>query len=221
MIFFAALFGVFRPYKFIPTSRRWHYGLAAFASLILVSAFAPKPGGDAETTAKLSAADSRTNGAEPSRMTGKQGAVDAPAKPKSKWHYDESKDEMRNSSRKFAELESENSIGLAFPYGDQKGYLTVRSDPQYGLDVMFSVRSGQILCHGFGDSYLNVKFDDGPIRRFNCSDASDGSSEVAFIRDASTFLAALKKADRTVVEAEFYQNGRVQYIFESQNLEWN
>jgi len=214
ILFIAAMVGVFRPYKFLPQGKRWHYGLAAFASFMAIGITAPEQSQTANT-----ATDSEAGNAAA------VAATDEPANkveeaPKSKWVYDTQTDEMRGSAAKYATLNSENTIKFDFPYGEQPGIITVRQDPQYGLDVMFSVPSGQILCHGFGDSYLNVKFDDGPIRKFNCNRASDGSSEVSFVASPKQFLTALKAANRTVIEAEFYQAGRQQYVFDTRDLNW-
>jgi hypothetical protein len=65
-----------------------------------------------------------------------------------------------------------------------------------------------------------MKFDDGPIQKFRCTGSSDGSSETAFIIDEQRALAALKRAKRTIVEAEFYQRGRQQFVFETDGLKW-
>ncbi|MBB3942849.1 hypothetical protein GGR91_001071 [Sphingorhabdus rigui] len=213
LIFLVAMVGVFRPYKFLQQGKRWHYGLAAFASFIAVGLFAPEQSGDSATDAKIGVPTDKISNSI------KAGVADAEAL-KSKWDYNTQKDEMRGSEAHFATLNSENTIKFDFPYGEQPGILTVRRDPQHGLDLIFSVPSGQILCSGFGDDYINAKFDDGPIRRFSCSGASDGSSEVSFIGSPKKFLGELKRAKRTVIEAEFYQAGRQQYIFETQNLIW-
>lgn len=42
ILFFVLLVGAFRPYKFAPVARRWHYGLGAVVSLAMVGAFAPE-----------------------------------------------------------------------------------------------------------------------------------------------------------------------------------
>lgn len=216
IVFLAAMVGVFRPYKFLPDSKRWQYGLAAFLCFMAVGITAPEP---------KATADIAENGAENTEKTTEKIPQRAQEDPKaeappSKWVYDTSEDKMRGGQRRFATLRSENIIHFDFPYGEQPGIITVRQDPQYGLDVMFSLPSGQILCHGFGDSYLSVKFDDGAIRRFNCTGSSDGSSEVAFVTNPRSFLSALKSADRTVIEAEFFQSGRQQYVFDTRNLKW-
>lgn len=214
ILFIAAMVGVFRPYKFLPQGKRWHYGLAAFASFMAVGFTAPK-----QSQGLNKAAKNETGNA--AAVTGtEQASEKVDEVPKSKWVYDTQKDEMRGREAKYATLNSENTIKFDFPYGEQPGIITVRQDPQYGLDVMFSVPSGQVLCHGFGDSYLNAKFDNGPIRKFNCTRASDGSSEVSFVSSSKQFLTALKAAKRTVIEAEFYQAGRQQYVFDTRGLIW-
>jgi hypothetical protein len=65
-----------------------------------------------------------------------------------------------------------------------------------------------------------MKFDNGPIQKFRCTGSSDGSSETAFIEDEGRALAALKRAKRTIVEAEFYQQGRQQFVFQTAGLNW-
>jgi hypothetical protein len=214
ILFFAAIFGIFRPYKFLQNSKRWHYGLATLISFIAIGVTAPdQPQISDQSSQKVNTTDAD----DPKEETGgaKQDKL-----PKSKWTYDTQKDEMRGKVGKYATLKSENTIKFEFPYGEQPGVLTIRQDPQFGLDAMFSVPSGQILCHGFGDSYVNVKFDEGAIRRFNCTSSSDGSSEVAFMSNPKQFISALKTAKRVVIEAEFYQAGRQQYIFETQSFIW-
>lgn len=216
ILFLAAMVGVFRPFKFLPDSKRWQYGLAAFVCFMAVGITAPEPKATAnipESGAKKAEKPAVAISQSPQEETEDQ------AHP-SKWMYDTSEDKMRGGERRFATLQSENTIHFDFPYGEQPGMITVRQDPQYGLDVMFSLPSGQILCHGFGDSYINAKFDDDAIRRFNCTGSSDGSSEVAFVTNPRSFLSALKSADKTVIEAEFYQSGRQQYVFDTRNLKW-
>ena len=138
----------------------------------------------------------------------------------SKWDYSESKDEMRGTTTKLASISSENVVDLEFPYGEVHGQLWIRRRPEDGLNIAFEVDKGQVLCHTFSDGYVSMKFDDGPVQRFRCTGSSDGSSETAFILDESRALAALKRAKRTIVEAEFFQQGRQQFIFETAGLEW-
>lgn len=214
LVFVAALIGVFRPYKFLPDAKRWHYGVAAAFAFILVGVFGPQ-------VQNAPAKDAAQANGTAEKVAGTSESDPSPApEVKTEWTYGEERDEMRDATRKFAEVESENSVDLQFPYGEQTAFVTLRRDPQHGFDIMLRVRSGQILCHSFTDGYINAKFDDGPIRKFACNGSSDGSSEVAFLRDSKNFLKALKASKKAVIEAEFYQNGRVQYAFNTQGLEW-
>jgi hypothetical protein len=206
LLFFAAVTGIFKPY--IKGSKRWHFALAAFGSFVLVGILAPKtpsPAGQAATT----------GGA-------KQDADAATGLPEveSKWDYSQSRDEMRGTTARSASLESNNTVDLDFPYGEVHGQLWIRQRPEDGLNVAFEVEKGQVLCHTYSDDYISMKFDDGPIQRFRCTGSSDGSTETAFITDEPRALAALKRAKRTIVEAEFFQKGRQQFVFDTARLQW-
>lgn len=213
IIFLAALVGVIKPY----TSKlnRKHFGAIALVAFILVGVTAPKKEGEKEqasTPAKESPALAADAG---------QAVAAAPAEPTSKWQYSEDNDAMRGTTTKYAQVQSENTVDLDFPYGVVNGQIIVRKRPKDGLNVMFSVDKGQILCHSYGDDHISVKFDDGPVKRYSCTGTSDGSSETSFIENASGFLSGLKKAKRTIIEAEFFQKGNQQFTFETANLNWN
>lgn len=213
-VFLAAIVGVFRPYL---GRKRWHFGLAAFASFILIGVFAPKPDpasvSEAGTTEKERPAAARPAG-------GKAEAAAASDAPDTNWDYSETTDEMRGTTTKFARVVSENEVNLDFPYGVVNGYLTVRQQKKDGLSIIFSVDKGQILCHSFSDGYVSVKFDDQPIRRFSCTGASDGSSDVAFILNERSFLTSLKKSKKLIIEGEFFQKGNQQFTFKTEGLNW-
>src|SRR3546814_17051972 len=74
-------------------------------------------------------------------------------------------DEMRGTVTKTARLTSSNEVNLQFPYGTVSGYIEVRKRPTDGLNVMFLVDKGQILCRSYSDGHVSVKFDDQPIKR--------------------------------------------------------
>lgn len=214
IVFIFLLIGVFRPFKFAPEVSRTHYGVAAFVTFILIGVMGPQG-----PFAGPQAPDSRGL-PEPTASVSTKDAAKPEAEPVGKWTYREQKDEMRGAATRFAELNAENTIQLDFPYGEQRGQILVRKSPQFGLDVLVGVPSGQIMCHSFANSRINVKFDDGPIERFACTDASDGTSNMVFVKSTSSFLAKLKKSKRVVVEAEFFQNGMQQMVFETVNLKW-
>jgi hypothetical protein len=207
LVFLAAVVGIFKPY--IHGARRSHFAIAAVVSFFLVGIFAPssptgvKPAAETEPDAQENFPTAATE-----------------AEPVSKWDYSESKDEMRGTTAKLASLRSENVVDLDFPYGEVHGRLWIRRRPEDGLNIAFEVEKGQVLCHSFTDDYISMKFDDGPIQKFRCTGSSDGSTETAFIIDEPRALAALKRAKRTIVEAEFFQKGRQQFVFETAGLKW-
>jgi hypothetical protein len=148
------------------------------------------------------------------------GRAPTPEPPESKWTYTSQKDEMRGETTREAILQAEGSLSLDFPYGEQRPEIRIRQSPKFGFDILFGVPSGQIMCHSFGSTHLSIKFDDGPVERFGCTDSSDGSSNYVFLTSPKPFLAKLRKSSRVIVEAEFFQNGLQQSTFDSGNLVW-
>ena len=148
------------------------------------------------------------------------GNIKVAEQPKSEWDYSSEKDEMRGAETRYAQLEASNTIDLDFRYGEQRGRILVRQSPKFGFDVLVGVPKGQIMCSRLSNSHISVKFDDGPIQRFGCTDASDGSDNMVFIEGAKAFLTKLKKSKKAVIEVEFYQNGMQQMTFNTANLKW-
>lgn len=216
IVFFAALAGVFKPY--LNGAKRWHFGLAAFVALVLTGAFA-EPSSKNETTPDKAV----TNiSAPPGKAPEEPAAAATPkaAERESEWDYSTEKDEMRGTETRYAQVKATNTIDLDFPYGEQRGSILVRQSPKFGFDILAGVPSGQIMCNSYANSHISVKFDDGPIQRFGCTDASDGTNNMIFIQGAKGFLRQLKKSKRAVIEAEFFQNGMQQMTFNTANLEW-
>jgi len=206
LLFVAALIGVLKPY--IKGAKRSYFAIAAVVAFILVGVTAPKAG------------IAPTQPATDAEAKGSPGTDNVSSEGGSKWEYSESKDEMRGTTTKTASVTSDNSVDLDFPYGEVHGQLWIRRRPEDGLNVAFEVEKGQVLCHSYSDDYISMKFDDGPIQRFRCTGSSDGSTETAFVVDESRALAALKRAKRTIVEAEFFQQGRQQFVFDTAGLNW-
>lgn len=215
IIFIAAVVGIFKPY--FNGLKRGHFVAAAVVAFIGIGIAAPTPKPEAGSVAVDGNQTAAQASAEPA-ATATEPATPAP--PASKWSYSEDTDEMRGTKTKFASLASENEVDLDFPYGVVSGQLTVRRRPQDGLNIMFRVASGQVLCNSFSESHISVKFDDKPIQRFSCTGTTDGSSETAFIQGEAGFLRSLKASKKAIVEAEFYQKGRQQFTFETANLVW-
>lgn len=212
IVFLAALVGVFKPY--IKGAKRWHFGIGAFVAFIMVGIFA-EPSADTDSKPQQLA-----SGSEGATGAAKENAEEVAKEPESNWEYFIDTDEMRETKNRYAQLEGSNTINLEFPYGEQRGRLMLRQSAQYGFDILVGVRSGQIMCNSFSNTHISVKFDDGPIQRYGCVDASDGTSNMVFVEGAQGFLNKLKKSEKMIVEAEFYRDGMQQLTFDTANLEW-
>lgn len=208
----AALVGVFKPY--INGVKRWQFGLAAFIAFVMIGVFA-EPAIKAPSAAEAAKSNAGTPAETPSSAT--TGDIEDQ---EGEWSYSSEKDQMRGEETRYAELQATNTISLDFPYGEQRGRILVRQSPKFGFDILVGVPSGQIMCHAYSNAHVNVKFDDGPIERYACSDASDGTSNMVFIQGAKGFLAKLKKSRKAIIEAEFFQNGMQQMTFKTANLKW-
>lgn len=138
------------------------------------------------------------------------------------WSYEATTDKMTGKSGRTASLTSENSLALDFPYrGTNHGHLTVRQHPKYGLDVIFQVQKGQILCSSYGGCPIEVKFDNDKPVRFTGTEPADNSSDTVFINNPAKFIAAAQKAKTILVQVNMYHAGAPVLEFKSSTpLEW-
>ena len=211
LIFLAAVVGIFKPY--IGGLKRTHFGIAAGVAFVLigVTAMGQAPAGNPGA--------SPAKAADTSSSPAASGAV-TPAAAISKWEYRQDKDQMRGSVSNFASVRSDNEVDLDFPYGTVHGIIWVRKQPTDGLNVMFAVDKGQILCNSFSGSTVSIKFDDQPVKKFGCDENSDGSTDTVFLHNAGGALQELKHSKKVIVEAQFYQRGSEQFVFDTKGLDW-
>ncbi|WP_141919077.1 hypothetical protein [Zymomonas mobilis] len=128
---------------------------------------------------------------------------------------------MRGTISHFASITSINNVDFSFPYGTSYAHIMIRRRPQDGLNILFSVDSGQILCNSFSRTFFSVKFDNKPIQKFSCSSSADGESNVSFIESANSFLKQIKNSKKMIIEAPFYESGNQQFTFETAGLKFN
>lgn len=138
------------------------------------------------------------------------------------WTRSEETDPMNDSKSVFVSVTSDNSNKLDLPYGDAYVTLTVRRMKKYGVDVIVKSSSGQIYGSEYnGDNYVTIRFDSNKPVRFYFNEASDGSSDVVFLRKRTAFIQAAKKAHEITVEVPYYQGGRQVFYFTTPDpLEW-
>lgn len=130
------------------------------------------------------------------------------------WSYSQKDDAMSKGKTYYASVSSSNTVKFKFPYsGAQNGELTLRTDPKYGKDVMFSIEKGQILCPSYDECTVLVRFDDEDAVSFTAIGAADNSTETIFIRNYSRFVEKMMKAKRVRISVNIYQEGSPVFDF--------
>ena len=144
----------------------------------------------------------------------------APPTAPSPWAYDDRHDAMRGTTMRLAWVASDTHPTFDFPYAGGSTLTLQLRHRGASDDVMLFLDRGQFICQPFGEGHVSVKFDDGPVQRFGCGEASDGRATVIFLMPAGRFISQLRKAHRVIIEAEFYQSGSHQITFQTAGLKW-
>jgi len=132
-----------------------------------------------------------------------------------KWSYSSREDPMSSRKVTHASIESENSVSFGFPYsGPQQGTLTIRNHPTQGVDVIFSIARGQILCQSYTDCTIRVRFNESNAERWSAVGPVDNSSTVIFLRSEQRFIQRLRGAKVLRLQIPFYQEGAPIFEFE-------
>jgi hypothetical protein len=141
--------------------------------------------------------------------------VESEATTGQQWDYRVNEEKMTGGKRRIAAVESTNTVDFGFPYsGSQHGSLVLRTDPQYGKDILFRIEKGQILCTSYEGCAVQVRFDDEKPSNFTAAAAADQSSDVIFLHDYNRFLAKLRKAKRVRLAVNIYQQGTPIFEFD-------
>jgi len=135
-------------------------------------------------------------------------------------------DEMRGTSTKFLQTQSDNSVDFEFPYnGGSKMAIILRSkkevlkDSQKAEDlkleeVMLIISKGQYSCTSFDGCEISVKFDNDKIKKYKMNAAANGKSDVIFVSNSQDFIKNIEKHKKLIIEADFYQAGAKQFKFD-------
>jgi len=131
------------------------------------------------------------------------------------WIYDVREDKMTGGKTRSTYVFSSNTVSFGSPYsGAQHGQLTLRNDPKYGRDVIFSIERGQLLCRSYEDCNILVRFDDGKPETFSAIGPADNSSDTVFIRNYDRFLGKLRKAKTVRISLNVYKEGAPVFEFD-------
>jgi hypothetical protein len=136
------------------------------------------------------------------------------------WRYDTNIDKMTGTQSRFAYLTSPSQFEFAFPYGGgSHGSLMIRQRKSDGLNVLFSISKGQIVCPL--SCTVRVRFDEKSPMTFTGTPPADHSSEALFLSPASKFVSELAKAKKTLVEVSYYQSGSQASEFKTEGFVWD
>lgn len=133
------------------------------------------------------------------------------------WDYSAVEDPLTKKPINLAVLESTDSLSLEFPYqGRNKGSLTIRRSQRAGLDAMFSIEKGQLICgYGVGDCRVKVSFDGAAPVTFSMTRSADSSSTLLFFSDAKRLVELLSRAKEIRVAAVVFKAGEPTLTFNS------
>jgi len=129
------------------------------------------------------------------------------------WDYTHFADDMSSKLVYNASIKSINTVNFAFPYqGEQRAYLTLRTHPRYGKNVILNIEKGQFLCKFNGCKVL-IRFDDGQAVSYSVSEPSDHNSTSIFINNYAGFVSKMLAAKKVRIQAEFYREGSPTFEF--------
>lgn len=149
-------------------------------------------------------------------------SIPEPVVPGSQWSYSHVADSMSKGTAHHAVVSSTNTVEFKFPYsGAQHATLSLRTDPRYGKDVIFSIEKGQILCHSYEDCTVLVRFDDEQASNYSAVGAADNSTETIFIRNYDRFVGKMAKAKRVRISTNIYQEGAPVFEFDVSGFDQN
>lgn len=147
-------------------------------------------------------------------------ALPAPVPPpaaaaRTSWRYSKEADPMSSETSYFATVVSTNEVEFGFPYGgSQNAYLTLRTHPRHGKDVIFRIERGQILCPSYEGCTVLVRFDEEPATKYSATGAADNSTETLFLQNYGRFAEKVLNSKRVRISAEIYQQGSPVFEFD-------
>ncbi|MDD5030572.1 MAG: hypothetical protein PHH58_13915 [Rhodoferax sp.] len=166
--------------------------------------------------AKISSTPINESASASSAVPQAQVTVPVPPSPSGdQWIYQAREDKMTGKTVFAATVLSSNTVRFNSPYdGEQNGHLTLRTDPKYGKNVIFSIENGQLLCLSYEDCQVLIRFDDGNPENFSGIGPADNSSETVFIRNYERFIGKLRKAKIVRISTNVYQEGAPVFEFD-------
>jgi hypothetical protein len=140
------------------------------------------------------------------------------------WQYSvDSSDKMDNAKVFLAECTATEPVDLQPPYdGGAIATIIVRNGfKHHKNEAIISMDKGQFMPSLEGDQSIEVKFDNEKPQTFSYNDAADGSDNIIFLNNSTSFIQKIKKANHVIIEAQFFENGDKQIEFNTKDLVWN
>lgn len=163
--------------------------------------------------------DTSNSGASGSASTTDTTEVEPTPKKETGWEYKEDIDQMDNTKTTMAALVSDNTVEFEFPYGESSFTLLLRKK-KGSTDVILTCSKCQFITGIMDDKKYRVKFDDEPPFNVFANSSSSGSADVVFLGSEAKLISKLKKAEKMIIEAEFYDRGLEQITFSTKGLKW-
>lgn len=137
------------------------------------------------------------------------------------WTYEEDIDEMTSKKMYFAYNISPVMLTFKFPYEGGSTFKLALRNSDNENHVLLICSKGQFMpSYGTGET-MRVKFDDNQPFKINYTMPTDGSTNIVFLDVANTqFLSMLKRSEKLIIEATFYDEGNRQIRFNTKGLRW-
>lgn len=165
---------------------------------------------------------SSSTSASTTATTAQQTPTAAPPAPGSQWSYYEHDDPMGKGVVYQAEVHSSNTVNFSSPYsGAQFAFLSLRTHPRHGKDIMLRIEKGQFLCRSYEDCTVLIRFDDESAVRYAAIGPSDNKTTIIFIRNYGRFAQKMLKASRVRIAAEIYKEGAPAFEFDVSGFDKN
>lgn len=144
-----------------------------------------------------------------------------PSPPMTNWRYQTKNDELRGKPIRAATVLSENSANFDFPYaGSNHMNLVIRSHPEHGTDLYFSIEKGQIQCNSYSEPCKGKISIDGKVETLFFNESASNDSTVVFATYPKALINKIKGSEKVIVELPFFREGSTQFTFLTAGLVW-
>ncbi len=136
-----------------------------------------------------------------------------------KWVYDKKIDKEGNTVYK-ASISSPGLLAFGFPYaGGSIATLSIRH--KNGESYLYlEVSKGQ-FNRSFQGGTARIHFDNEPAHNYTFSAAENGRANIIFFDSVQPLIDQLKSAQKTVIDVDFYAQGKRRIEFRTVGLSWN